>query len=305
MNPAPDQTNPADKPAALALRRLLGCQPDQLPTLPVAAMEVMRLAKDPEAGLEPLVRVLRRDPPLAANLLKVANSPLYRTRHQITDLERAVLVLGFKEVGNLALGLSLLTGLGGAKALKRRLQRADIWRHSLAVATICEQLARKQGLAGEGFYTLGLLHDLGKVALDAFRPREYTQVLESLEHRRASFAALEGELLRCDHAFVGENLLAYWELPEFLVMGVGRHHLPWTAGPHEPLARLAMLADLVSYQLGLGCLRQAQGGAYADTLDETASAYVAAQGWDPAALAQELAEAGIAEAVGGLGEGGE
>lgn len=305
MNSAADPSKTADKPAALALRRLLGCQPDQLPTLPVAAMEVMRLAKDPEAGLEPLLRVLRRDPPLAANLLKVANSPLYRTRHKVTDLERAVLVLGFKEVGNLVLGLSLLTGLGGAKALKRRLQRADIWRHSLAVATICEHLARKEGQSGDGFYTLGLLHDLGKVALDAFRPREYTQVLDRLERERASFTALEEDALRCDHGFVGESLLAYWDLPAFLVAGVGRHHRPWTAGEHEPLARLAMLADLISYQLGLGCLRGAAGGGYPDTLDDAARAYAQAQGWDLAGLAHALGEAGLAEALGGLGEAGE
>lgn len=305
MPPSADIDKPAAKPAALALRRLLGCQPDQLPTLPVAAMEVMRLAKDPEAGLEPLVRVLRRDPPLAANLLKVANSPLYRTRTKVTDLERAVLVLGFKEVGNLALGLSLLTGLGGAKALKRRLQRADIWRHSLAVATICEHLARQQGLAGDGFYTLGLLHDLGKVALDAFRPREYTQVLERLGRERASFVSLEEDILRCDHGFLAENLLAYWDLPDFLAIPVGRHHRPWTAGEHEPLARLALLADLVSYQLGLGCLRQAAGGAYPDTLEPEAQAYLAAQGWDLAGLARELGEAGLMEAINGLGEGGE
>src|SRR5690348_8006822 len=52
---------------------------NRMPTLPVAATRAMTVAKDPNSSLAELAAVIERDPALAAGILKLANSALYRT----------------------------------------------------------------------------------------------------------------------------------------------------------------------------------------------------------------------------------
>jgi putative nucleotidyltransferase with HDIG domain len=292
--PALQAANPDNSPSALALSRLLGCRPDALPTLPAAAQEVARLAADPETDVGRVVELIRRDPPLAAKVLRLSNSPMFRTRAQITTLERAVLVLGLEEIRNLTLGLAVLSSFG-AGTLKRRLLRQRLWEHSLVVATLAERLAKEALGLGPGFYSFGLLHDLGKVALEAYRAQDVTKVLKSIERDRLAWVEAENQELHFDHAFLGGQLLAFWEFPAELVGAVAGHHEPWAAGDHHQAAGLVFLADAVSRRLGYQC-HQAEQRAQADpAASERAAEFLAARGWELEGVMQALGENALAE----------
>lgn len=272
--------NPADKPAALALSRVLGCQPKSLPTLPGAAQEMMRLTAGAEAQVGELVRVLKRDPPLAARVLQLANSPLFRTAQPIASLERAVMILGFETLRNLSLGLAILSSMGGSGALKRRILRASLWKHSIIVAGFSEVLARDLLGLGRGYYLLGLLHDLGKVALDAFRSKDIDRVLAVIERQRLSWPLAEAEVLPFDHGFVGQQLLIFWEFPPEMAQAVACHHEPWRAGEQENLAGLVFLADALAKRMGFHCYdAEAQAETDAAQTPE-AMAFLKKRGWD-------------------------
>jgi putative nucleotidyltransferase with HDIG domain len=292
--PALQPRTPEGNPAALALSRLLGCRPDDLPTLPAAAQEVARLAADPEADVARVVEVIRRDPPLAAKVLRLSNSPMFRTRAQITSLDRAVLVLGLEEIRNLTLGLAVLSSFG-AGSLKRRLLRQRLWEHSLVVATLAERLAKEALGLGPGFYSFGLLHDLGKVALEAFRSQDVGAVLKTIEGQRLVWVEAENQTLHFDHAFLGGQLLSYWEFPAELVSAVAAHHQPWTAGEHSQAAGLVFLADAVSRRLGYHC-HQAEGKAESDPArGPEAARFLADRGWELEELMQTVGENALAE----------
>lgn len=244
---------PENKSAALALSRILGCQPDSLPTLPGAAQEVARLTSGSDSHVDELVQVLKRDPPLAARVLQLANSPLFRTLQPVTSLDRAVMVLGFETLRNLTLGLAVLSSLGSTGAIKRRILRARLWKHSLIVAVFTEVIARDFLNLGRGHYTLGLLHDLGKVALDAFRSADVDKVLAIIERQRLPWPLAEAEVLRFDHGFVGQQLLLFWDLPVDMAEAVAYHHQPWRADEHQDMASAVFLADLLAKRMGHHC----------------------------------------------------
>jgi HD-like signal output (HDOD) protein len=285
---------PDNKSAALALSRLLGCQPDSLPTLPSAAQEVARLTAGSESQVNELVRVLKKDPPLTAKVLQLANSPLFRTLQPVSSLDRAIMVLGFETLRNLTLGLSILSSMGSA-GMKRRILRNRLWKHSLIVGVFTEVLARDFINLGRGYYTLGLLHDLGKVAMDAFRSADVDKVLAVIDRQRLPWPLAEAEVLPFDHGFVGQQLLLFWELPEDMAKAVAFHHEPWRAGEHQELAGVVFLADILAKRLGNYCYdREAQAEV---DLSQTPEAleFMKARDWDLAEIEKDYAKRALEE----------
>lgn len=283
------------KSAALALSRILGCQPDSLPTLPSAAQEVARLTAGSDSQVAELVQVLKRDPPLTARVLQLANSPLFRTLEPVTTLDRAVMVLGFETLRNLTMGIAILSSLGSPGAIKRRILRVGLWKHSLIVGVFTEVLARDFLKLGRGYYTLGLLHDLGKVALDAFRSSEMDKLLGVIERQGLPWSLAEAEVLHADHGFVGEQLLLFWDLPQEMAKAVAYHHEPWRAEEHQEEAGLVFLADILAKRLGHYCY-DSEANAEVD-LAQTPEAleFMSARGWNLDEIEKAYGEKALAE----------
>lgn len=272
----------SQKQSARVLTRVLGCQPDDLPSLPAAAWELNQLAENDDATVDQMERVIKKDPPLASRLLKVANSPSFRIRAggRIIDISRAVVVMGFEEVSSLALGLTVLSALGGDRPLKGRMQLIQLWRHSVTVGLLCEILARDSLGWGTGFYSFGLVHDIGKVAFNAFRQQQYEKVLAQVESTGVTPAQAENEALLVDHSFVGKALFEHWEMNSAMVAVAAHHHDPWEAGEHKDLAGLVFLADLLANILGYCSCPVASGFNAASLLTGNAGSFLAEQGWD-------------------------
>ena len=286
---------PDSKSAALALSRILGCQPDSLPTLPSAAQEVARLSAGSDSQVAELVQVLKRDPPLTARVLQLANSPLFRTLEPVTTLDRAVMVLGFDTLRNLTMGIAILSSLGSPGAIKRRILRVGLWKHSLMVGVFTEVLARDFLKLGRGYYTLGLLHDLGKVALDAFRSSEVDKLLGVIERQGLPWSLAEAEVLHVDHGFVGEQLLLFWDLPQEMAKAVAHHHEPWRADEHQDQAGVVFLADILAKRLGYYCYeREAQAEVDLAQAPE-ALEFMNARGWSLDEIEKAYGEKALAE----------
>jgi putative nucleotidyltransferase with HDIG domain len=260
---------------------MLGCSPADLPTLPDSALELQRLVNDDGTSVEALVRVISRDPALAARLLRIANSPVYATGTPVTTVERAILRVGFAEVGYLALGLTIMSAVGGKRPLRYRMQQRALWRHSLAVAAVTDHLAHEIFGWGKGYYIYGLLHDIGKIALDAHRPNQFIKVLETIEKKRVTWSQAENEVFMFDHSFVAQHLLVYWDLPPALVYAVGTHHTPWEASQIKEKAALVHLADMLARRMGYFSFdREKDLTDYSEPAPET-KALFAELGWEP------------------------
>lgn len=286
------------------LCRLLGRKPEELPSLPATAIELLKVTNRWDTSAEDLVRVIRQDPSLATRLVRIANSPVYTTGERVTDLSRAVVILGFPEVARIGAGLSILAAAGGDKPIRRRIARYNLWRHSQAVGTICNILARDLLGWGPGFYMFGLIHDIGKVAVDSYQPAKFTQILKTIDQQAVDWVQAENQILLADHGFVGLSLLASWELPEQIVQSVGNHHQPWEAGEHQELAAMIFLADYIARAQGFYALEAEKKINLPSTLDRTMIAFLKSLPWTMEALRSPKLRAEIKRKIADTGQSG-
>jgi len=128
-----------------------------------------------------------------------------------------------------------------------RLPRGQLWRHALAVGLVAVRLAPAEMDAGERnrLFTAGVVHDLGKLLLDA----PLRAMLEQLppEPDYSGLVMAERDLLGFDHAEAGAALAEAWNFPADLVQIIGSHHRPSPAG--SPAA-LILAADLLASDVG-------------------------------------------------------
>src|SRR6185295_16268168 len=79
-----------------------------LPALPSVALQALAVANDPSSTATDLPRVIMSDPPLAAKVLRVATSVHFARGHDVSDLQTAIVRLGFSNVRNLLMGVSVM-----------------------------------------------------------------------------------------------------------------------------------------------------------------------------------------------------
>jgi len=78
-----------------------------LPPLPKSVLEVQKITNDPNSSIADLVNVIKDDPMLTANLLKVANSPLYGFARKIKTIDQAVSLFGMTTVKGFVISFAI------------------------------------------------------------------------------------------------------------------------------------------------------------------------------------------------------
>ncbi len=210
---------------------------EELPTLPQVASKVMKLIDDPNSSATDLQRVMSRDAALAGKMLKLVNSAFYGLPHKVSNLNQAIVLLGFNTIKSLALSVSVFGVFGKAKP-GGKFDRERFWRHSVGSACIYRVLARKvQGVDPETAFVAGLLHDIGKLVLDQYAPEELAAILAEAEKRQCAFVDAERALFGADHSIIGGQLADRWGFPDVLASWIKQHH---TAGLEEKDPRIAI-----------------------------------------------------------------
>jgi HD-like signal output (HDOD) protein len=189
-----------------------------VPPFPAVALRVQETMGRKSFGLGEVAELIGADAVLAADLLRCANSAMYRRGAQVIDLTQALTRIGVQQVMRLlvASGLAAHAQAAGPLVPLRRM----VWIEGLAGAAVCQELARLRGLRAEDAFTLGLLHDFGKVVA-------LTGLEAMLEQERMedSFAREEWEaVMERLHQPLGLAMAARWRLPALVGEVVAAHH---------------------------------------------------------------------------------
>ncbi|MCZ6806522.1 MAG: HDOD domain-containing protein [Deltaproteobacteria bacterium] len=216
---------PVPREAAEALHRL-----SEIRTIPEAARKVRQIASDPAASVKDMAAAISSDPAMASKLLKLANSAFYGLPTRVGNVERAIVLLGFKTVQNLALAGSICR-LFRESAASKGFGGRDLWEHCLAVAVAAKTIAARIGkLDVDEAFLGGITHDVGLLAIrDAF-PEKLAATID-LAAAGKPFLEAERALLGTTHAELGAALTAVWKFPEFLRETCRCHHAPELAQP--------------------------------------------------------------------------
>jgi putative nucleotidyltransferase with HDIG domain len=201
----------------------------EVPTIPVLLLRILRTVEGERASAKDLVDLMQRDQALAGRVLRLANSGFFACSREVGTLSRAVMLLGFSTVKNLALGIKIWEAMAsrGGPAI------AALWEHSALVGAAARAIAqRMRGADPEEVFTAGLLHDIGKVILRIRFAAVYDRVAEV--GGETPLVARERAAFGVDHAEAGAWLGEAWSLPTVIVDAARAHHDE--LGPDTPLS---------------------------------------------------------------------
>ena len=219
---------------------------DILPPFPLVALRALNVLSGTDTSLRELCEVIRPDPVFAAEVLRIANSPLVAFSKEITSVVQASMLLGFRRLRR------LVVTLGYRSYMDKSFTQAQqaCWRHSFASAMVAERIARWNSIDRDFAYTAGILHDIGRVALATINAKIYADLIERVTASPScDVLKCERESFGIDHCCAGRLLVTAWKLPEEFIEITSRHHEPLT---HEENAtevvRLScMLADALGF----------------------------------------------------------
>ncbi|MDD2708694.1 MAG: HDOD domain-containing protein [Verrucomicrobiae bacterium] len=185
----------------------------ELPPLPLAMQKLCSIAGNTEVDADELVRVISMDEGLTTKLLRVANSGHYGMGRESVTVSDVLMVLGLKEIQNVAIAMTLIDFKTGVEG-NCRLKRECLWQHSLAVASSMRLIAPLFGLPNpDELYVGGLLHDIGKIIFSDYFAGQYNEVLERTAMGQRTLKAAEREAFGINYAALGHEVCCHWKLP--------------------------------------------------------------------------------------------
>jgi len=194
-------------------------------SLPEVVLKINELVNNDGASATEIAQVISHDPGIATRILKVANSSMYGGQRQIDSIQRAVTILGTKQIRDLVLSTTAAKVFDGIP--NDVISVEDFWHHSLYCALLARALANvSHTVNADTLFTAGLLHDIGHLVMFNRVPEQAHEAIMLTVQGEASLDLYQAEqqILGFDHAEVGADLARHWHLPEILVSCIAYHH---------------------------------------------------------------------------------
>ncbi|MDR3248503.1 MAG: HDOD domain-containing protein [Treponema sp.] len=236
------------------LERKIDSYIQKMPSLPTSVVKVLEVCNDPRSSPADLNRVISLDPVLTGRVLKLINSAYYSLGQEVTTPVRAIIMLGLNTVKNLALSSAVLDNLKGKGS--GGMDMEAFWRHSLGVGVASKLLAKTRGQDPrhlEDYFTAGLLHDIGKIALTAVASEAYAVTVTAAEKKQLPLYKVEETLLGISHCVSGGRIVSAWKLLGPVGDVIVNHHACRAyQGPNQDVLYNVAVANYFAQQSEIG-----------------------------------------------------
>lgn len=221
------------------------------PGMPATSARLLTMLKDSESSADQIEEVLKYDPGLTANILKLTNSAYFGIPSKVSSVKQAIVLLGWKRLLQLVMTMCMSTVMK-KPVLGYDLPHGELWRHSVAVSVAAELVVKALKIPGaDEVFTAALLHDVGKLVLGDFVQDDLHQI-EAMVSKGIAFEVAEFIVLGTDHAYIGARILEKWSFPEVLVNAVHWHHDPETCENHCTFSDIVHVANILGLMSGCG-----------------------------------------------------
>ncbi len=212
-----------------------------MPAAPRIFAELGRRLRDPQCPLDQVAELVKRDTSLAARLLRMSNSAVFRGEQRTASVEEAVARLGYREIFQLV-GLIATEQLADAELKSYGIEAVELRTHVLKTAIMCEQLARECQLDERAAYTAGLMRAVGLFVCDRLAQ---AQVPAAVWHpvRDGDYLGWEAKLFGFGSPEIAGMILAEWRFPDEVVAAIRGHYCPPEEADPTALACLLNLAS--------------------------------------------------------------
>ena len=255
-------------------------QIDTLPTLPAIATRLLSLTTRDDTHVREVIDLVTSDQALTAKILSLCRRAYRGVRNDVLTVDKAVLLLGFNAIRSAVLSLKVFEVFDSPRpdawrdpgmdngdsdsdqqdsTPPPRFDRLNFWRHCLAVGIAAELIATAHPndtqLEPSEAFVCGLLHDVGKLAIDYMLPKSFARVIELTELNQGNIAEFERRVIGLDHHTAGKRLAEQWHLPDVIRDCVWLHGSTYESVPQLPHRRmigLVSLADILVRHNHLG-----------------------------------------------------
>lgn len=224
-----------------------------IPAFPATGNKVAQLLNKVDYSVVQVASIIKFDPSITANILKMANSAYFSPLHRISNINDAVIYLGQQNL------LRAIQTAGISKYYKKGAlgyfdKTTDLWEHCVAVALMSQILSKKiTGQEDTTLYTAALLHDVGKIIMGEFVRDEMKKIWLLVELQKMSFLEAEETVLGINHADLGGKIAEQWNFPIEITEAIAYHHRPDLLEKEEKIMPwIVYMADQACLMIGVG-----------------------------------------------------
>lgn len=214
-------------------------------TFPPSMVQLVQELVSPVPAFDTIAQIIQSDPVLSATVLTLVNSPYYALSTKVTELERAAVVLGTREILKIALSISFQQNTSAAIKRDKDTLFSD-WRLSVWSSIAAEQIATLHSPKEAHLAYLGsLLKDLSlflQLCLEQ-------DTGDDTPNGNLCFLWLDEDQLSQErqrwgktHAELTRSLLTEWNLPDAIMEGIEHHHDQMTLEEFSPLTQSIIIA---------------------------------------------------------------
>jgi putative nucleotidyltransferase with HDIG domain len=213
--------------------------------IPQVALKVARMISEGQHDIGEIAGQIKQDQVISAKVIRLCNSSFFGLKKRIDSIDRALVIMGEKLLLQMVISASVelfFSGLSHGYSLCK----GGLFQHALGTALVAENLAGFTGkVRPEIAYTAGLLHDIGKVALDQYIASVSPYFYRITQVEQKDLCRVEKERLGYSHPEAGGLLADDWDLPENLSDAIRNHHTPDQSEVDPELSHLVFIADFL------------------------------------------------------------
>lgn len=202
---------------------------NKLPPMPGNVFKLRRAAADPDINYDAIVPILKEDPSLCADLLRIANSARYGVGHRVDTIDESVRYFGMHSL------CEFIAAACSEKIIREAFKNIknlnNYLTHSRQISKATAFISRALSVNSheqEVYAVTGLLHDIGRLVIILFTEEKKfcSEFLKISYDDITKFTADERDIFGIDHAMLGTMICRKWKFPENIIEGVARHHSP-------------------------------------------------------------------------------
>lgn len=214
-----------------------------LPVAPQILPKLQSLLGNLNTDTSDLVDLIKLDAGLAAKVLKLSNSAYYARGREVAAIDEAIGLIGYQETFRVVAHSSYSSFMNRSIAVYR-MRPGALWDEAVVCAFAMEGICRLIGEDVDDGYTIGLLHGIGKVAVNDTIEKNHKkgQPLPDLSVS-PNLASMEIALVGMNHGEIGAAMLRRWAFPEGIAAPIEHRFSPM----------LCETGRAMAYALGLAC----------------------------------------------------
>ena len=230
---------------------------DNIPSIPSQVSKVLDGVEGILAMDGDIIEMIHYDPPIALEVLKQANSPLYGHSSQIFSLQQAAELLGIGAIKNVILTTSIYERFEDHQTPVIELELTKLWIHSAVTASAAGGIgAMVDDLDPDVCFTVGLIKDCGLIALAMHYSESINDIMKCQANDKISLFEAEQKVIGITHAEIGASMLENWGLPKELSETIKNCCETENGNPGSKLSGVIGLAKFLAVSWGYGCENQ-------------------------------------------------